>query len=420
MPREYDVVVVGGGTAGVVAAVQAGRAGARTLLVERAGVLGGTMVTAAIHYPASFHAWGRQVIAGIGWELVRKTLEETGRPLPDPAASTGAAGLLHVEVDRAVFAALADDAVLDAGVEMLLHTMPAAAKYDGSGWDLTLCTKTGLETVRAKVLADCTGDANLVALAGLPVRRVEVRQPGTLFVTVGGYDPGTLDYPAIQAAFDGAVAAGRLKKSDVGWDNGSVEFFLRSYGGNRIHVVDIDGTDSVTRTAAEIEGRRAMLRLLRFFRTQKGLQDLRIEFFADECGIRETVTIEGRETISAQDYETGRVWEDAVCYSHYCVDIHCDTYVFHRNLPEGVCATIPLGAMLPAGGQGIIAAGRCISGDREAHSAYRVEATCMATGQAAGAAATLAAKAGIDVGDVPLDQLRSLLRAHNAIVPSAV
>jgi hypothetical protein len=417
MHSEYDVVVAGGGTAGVVAAVQAGRAGARTLLVERAGVLGGTMVAAAINYPASFHAWGRQVIAGIGWELVCKTLRETGQPVPDGTACTHGAGLLHVPVDRAVFAALADEAVVGAGVDMLLHTMPAAAGRHTGGWNLTLCTKTGLKDVRARVLVDCTGDANLVSLAGLPVRRVTVRQPGTLFVTVGGYDANALDYPAIQTAFDGAVAQDRLRKSDVGWQNGNAEFFLRSYGGNRIHVVDIDGADSESRTVAELEGRRAMLRLLRFFRALKGLEDLRIQFFADECGIRETVTIEGRKTITAHDYESGRVWDDAVCYSHYCVDVHCDTRVFHRNLPQGVCATIPLGAMLPAGGEGLIVAGRCISGDREAHSAYRVEATCMATGQAAGAAAALATKAGVNVGQVPLADLRSLLRAHGAIVP---
>ena len=84
MNREYDVIVVGGGTAGVVAAIQAGRAGVRTLLIEKNAMLGGTMTIGGINNPTHFFAWGRQVISGIGWELVHRTLAETGHPIPKP------------------------------------------------------------------------------------------------------------------------------------------------------------------------------------------------------------------------------------------------------------------------------------------------------------------------------------------------
>ena len=130
--QQYDVVVIGGGTAGVTAAVQAGRAGAKTLLVEKEGVLGGTMTTAAVNAPASFHAGGRQVIAGIGWELVRKTLEETGRCVPADAVGKQA-GVLHIEIDRAVFAALADQVIaLYAGTRGYLDDIPVdqAAQFE--------------------------------------------------------------------------------------------------------------------------------------------------------------------------------------------------------------------------------------------------------------------------------------------------
>ncbi len=420
MPDNYDVCVVGGGTAGVMAAIQAGRAGAQTLLVEKEGVLGGSMITAAINAPASFHSWDRQVIAGIGWELVCRTLEETGQPAPDPAKASPQAGSYPIPIDRAVFAALADQAVLDAGVELLLHTMPAAAAFEDDAWSLSLCTKTGLRAVRARVLVDCTGDANAVTLAGFEVERSDELQPATLVVRTGGYDADALDYDAIQAAFEQAVAAGEMKLSDPGWSGGRIEFFLRSYGGNRIHVPGVDGRTSEGKTRAEIEGRRAMLRLLRFCRRQGGLENFRIEFFATECGIRETATIRGKKTITAADYESGRVWEDAVCYSHYSIDVHRETDIFHRHLKRGCEPTIPLGAMLPAGSRNLVVAGRCMAGDREANSSYRVEATCMAAGQAAGAVAALAARKGLDPADVPVRELRDLLARHGAIVPEAV
>lgn len=419
MADTYDVVVLGGGTAGAIAAIQAGRAGARTLLVEKEGVLGGTMITAAVNAPASFHAWERQVIGGIGWELVCRTLEAAGSPAPDPAKASPQAGSYHIPIDRAIYAALADEAVAASGAELLLHTMLAAARYEDDAWTLALCCKEGLRDVRAKVLVDCTGDANAVTIAGFEVVRPDVLQPATLVIHAGGYDAEALDYGAIQAAFDEAVAAGEMKPSDPGWSKGDISFFLRSYGGNRVHVPGVDGRTSAGKTRAEIEGRRAMLRLVRFCRRQPGLEGFGITFFATECGIRETVVIKGLKTIAAADYEAGRVWEDSLCYSHYSIDIHRETDVFHRYLSRDRTPTIPLGAMVPAGSRGLLVAGRCISGDREAHSSYRVEATCMATGQAAGAAAALAARLGVDPADLPMRELRALLREHGAIVPEA-
>ncbi len=423
MKDAYDVVVVGGGTAGVVAAIQAGRAGASTLLVDKQGILGGTLVTGGISYPASFFAHGKQIIAGIGWELCCRTWQETGETPADPNTAPAwmrDAGILHQEINAAVFAALADQAVLDAGVHLLLHAMPATVSREESGWSLVLCTKTGLRTIRAAVLIDCTGDANVVTLAGLEVERNPELQAATLVVHVGGYDADTLDYETIQAAFDREVAAGRMRRTDPGWQQGRVDFFLRSYGGNRIHVVNVDGRTSEGKTRAEIEGRQAMLRMLRFCRSQPGLSGFRIISCASECGIRETVTIKGITKITLADYESGRLWEDAVCYSFYAIDSHRTDFIHGHLIGPGVFPTIPLGALLPCGGTGIIVAGRCASGDADANSAYRVEASCMAMGQAAGAAAALAANRGGDFATVPLPELRELLHRHGAIVPGFV
>ncbi len=415
--QNYDVVVIGGGTAGVVAAVQAGRAGAKTLLVEKEGILGGTMVVAAVNAPASFHSYGRQVIAGIGWELVVRALAEQGRPVPDGSGFRENSGALHIDINRTLYAAIADQAVIDAPAELLLHTMLASARFTGDRWQLQLCTKTGLEPVTATVLVDCTGDANAVSLAGFELDRPDRLQPGTLVAGFGGYEAGSLDYDALQRAFDAKVADGTLRRSDAGWLDGDVRFLLGHYGGNRIHVTGIDARTSQGKSAAELEGRRILRRLTRFFRRQPGLDNFHITWSATECGIRETPVIRGRARITVEDYETGRVWPDAICYSHYPIDEHTDTGLNFRPLPRGVYPTIPYRALLPEGARQLITAGRCISGDREAHSAYRVASTCMATGQAAGAAAALAGQKDGDVADVPLDELRDVLHRHGAILP---
>ncbi len=413
----YDVAVMGGGAAGVCAAVQAARAGARTLLVEKAAQLGGTTTTGGVNGMQSFFAYGRQIIAGIGWELVCRTYDVLGQPPPDGSRFGEDVGVTTTVVDRAAYSAVADEAVREAGADLSLHTMLGAIREDGAGWRLTLCGKEGLYDVTARVVVDCTGDCNVARQAGLDVNRHDDRQPGTLVMKFTGYDADHLDIPAIQAAADRAIAAGALRASDLGWHHGDVKPILRGYGGNCAHVVTHEAGDSRGRTDAELEGRRVLLRLVRFFRAQPGLENFTVAWFAPEVGIRETVTIGGRATITFDDYTSGRLWPDAVSYSFYPIDVHTEDGLDFRPLPRGVIPTMPYGAMLPQEGRNLVVAGRCVCGDRLAFSAYRVQATCTGTGQAAGAAAALAAARGTEVANVPVDDIRTLLRQHAAIVP---
>lgn len=419
----YDVIVLGGGTAGVIAAIQAGRAGARTLLVEKTGMLGGTTTNGGVNFPGLFHAWGRQVIAGIGWELVSRAVAEAGETLPDFTDYKRPHWHLHVRVDAFLYAALCDEAAVAAGVDILLHAMPAtlAEGPEGEGWEVTLCTKTGLVTCRARIVIDATGDANAASLAGLPVEIRDETQPATLSCLADGYDPAQLDIDAINRAFDTEVKAGRLAYTDASWNTAAanVDKWLGKRGANASHVHHINARDSAGKSELELEARKSLLRLYRFLRRQPGLEALSLAHLAPECGVRETAVIRGKRTVTVEDYCSGRLWDDAVCYSFYPIDLHTSAGGGLRCEPlkEGVVPSVPRGALLPAGSRNFLVAGRCLSSDRLANSALRVQATCMATGQAAGALAALAAGAGIDPESVPLDDLDALLRQHAAIVP---
>ena len=406
--------MAGGGTAGITAAVQAGRAGAKTLLVEKNGMLGGTMTTAGINYPAHFFAWGNRVIGGIGWELVCSTLAETGKPVPKAGE-----GSRPVHIDVPIFAAVADEAALDAGVDLLFHAMVAGITRTDGLWDVTICTKSGLTSFRAGVLIDTTGDANAVGLAGFELEYSDTVQPATLTFGCSGYDPDSLDYDALTTAADRAIAAGDLLVTDIAWSGSSPQRILKRHGNNANHLHAPDAHTSTGRTRAEVEGRRALLRMYRFMRKQPGLQNFSIDWVCTEAGIRETVRIKGKKTVSVSDYESGKLYDDAVCCAFYQIDehLHDGKGINGRPLDKDVLPSIPRGALLPAGSTFLVAAGRCVSSDREANSALRVECPCMAMGQAAGAMAALSAQTGVDPEELDIKDIHNLLREHGAVVP---
>jgi len=371
---KVDVLVVGGGTAGTIAAIQAGRAGARTLIVERHSQLGGTTTTGGVSFPGLFDAWGKQVIAGIGWELVRDCVELDGGTLPDFSKVPQRHWHNQVRVNQFLYAILAEEKCEQAGVRIAYYEFPQTVTETPKGWQVDCVGFGTRRLVLCKQIIDCTGSAEVVGMLGLPRLREEETQPGSMLFQL-----------------DKANRPGRD-------------------GLEALYVHGADSTNSRTVTTANLTGRKAVLEKVR--KEKKRLMHLQ-----PETGFRESYRIVGEIMITVGDYTSGRLFEDAVCNAFYPVDLHTKSGVKPKPLESGTVPTIPLRALVPKGSSNIMVAGRCVSSDRLANSGLRVQASCMAMGQAAGAAATLAFRDQTTPLEVPLAEIRKLLREHDAIVP---
>ncbi len=412
-----DVAVVGGGSAGICAAVASGRAGAKTVLVEQASQVGGNTTTGGVNFPGLFHAWGRQVVAGVGWDLVTNTVGVAGGTLPEFSQPTGKSHWKHqVTVNIPLFVALAEETLAKAGVAIHYHAAPMKIEKVPEGWRVTTAAVGDTRTILCKQLVDCTGNGAVAGLLGLERLREEERQPGSFAYTLrANADLNKMDAKALQTRFNEAVKAGVVQKSDCRW--GVMQFLV---GGGNVgnYIEGADSSDADARTDANLRGRASMLRMVRWLKTVPGLEKVELFSMSTEVGIRETYRVLGEALITADDYVSGRRWEDAVCYAFYPVDLHSQkTGVQPAHLKEGVVPTVPLRALIPKGSQNLLVAGRCLSSDRLANSGLRVQGACMATGQAAGAAAALAAQRGVTPGAVPLAELAALLKAQGAVVP---
>ncbi len=381
---EIDVLVVGGGTAGTIAAIQAGRAGAKTLLVERGSQLGGTTTTGGVAFPGLFHAWGKQIISGIGWELVRNTVLLDGGALPDFSVEINNTTVRHwrhqIHVNQFIYALLAEEKCEEAGVEIAYYEFPESIRKTLDGWQVDCLGFGTKRRVLCKQIIDCTGGAEVIGMLNLPRLREEETQPGSmLFKLDKANNPGRANGPG----------TGTL---------------------DAIYVHGAVSANSRTVTAANLTGRKAILEKVR-------KEKKRLMHMQPETAFRESYRIAGETIITVGDYTSGRVFDDAICYAFYPVDLHTKDGVKPEPLKKGVVPTIPLSALIPKGSENIIVAGRSVSSDRLANSGLRVQAPCMAMGQAAGVAAALAARKNTTPFNVPLKDIREMLINHGAIVP---
>lgn len=418
LPGEtYDVAIVGGGTAGVVAALQSARGGARTVLIEQGHQVGGTMTSGGVNFPGLFHAWGRQVIDGVGYALVTNAVTLAGDALPDFTKPTGRAHWKHqISINIPLYVALAEEALTQNGVTVRYHAAPTAVQAIPEGWTLDVVAIGERRKIKTCQLVDCTGNAAVVDLAGFARKTAGTRQPGTF---VYALDPGTdvdrLDRAMLDREFAAARRDGRLLENDTRW---GLYGFLRHCGNTANYVADADNSTAELRTRTNMRGRASMLRTYRFVRSVPGLEHAKLVSMSAEVGVRETYRIVGEYEVTQEDYVSGRTFPDSLCYAFYPVDLHdAKSGVKPAHLAEGMVATVPLRALVPKGSRNLLVAGRAVSSDRGANSGLRVEAACMAMGQVAGAAAAMAAKRHVTPLDLPLSELKSSLVESGAIVP---
>lgn len=403
------VVVIGGGTAGVFAAVSAARNGSKTILIEKNSMLGGTMTAAGVNFPGLFFAWGKQIIGGPCWEAIERTVALGGAVLPSISFRPKRHWHEQIVLNPFIYTTVLFQMCEEAGVHIVCNAMISYALEKKNGVNLIVTTKDGMVSINASCAVDATGDATLCQLLGFKLLKSKVQQPATLQNHISGYVASEKIFEHIKRSFDPMLLPSHITADDL------ISYLKQ----NKInmHVPCVDADTSAGRTQLEKDARFEMMKVVSFLRKIDGLENLTVDFVANETGVRETNRIEGERVITEDEYINGYVYPDSVCYAFYPIDLHVERGIEQRFHEENVVSKIPYSALIPKNSRRVLCAGRCVSSDTYANSALRVEAACMAMGQAAGAAASVMAKENADALDITYRELCAALRSIGAIVP---
>jgi hypothetical protein len=418
--HEADVMVVGGGPGGIGAAVMAARAGARTVLVERYGFLGGMASAGEVHPFMPNHVDGRCLDRPVYVEWAQRMRRYLSGRAAEPAADE-----LERREDRQISkdAALlaAEDLCLEAGVRLIYHhALADVIAADGSIGALVLLSKTGFTAARAKVYVDCTGDADLAARAGCECEQGGPSghcQPMTLCFKLAGVDAGRLpERKEINRLYDEAKARGEIDcpREDVlmfGWLRPDVMHF------NTTRVIHKHGTSGEELSEAEVEARRQLRQYLAFFRGHvAGFEGAWVYSMGHHIGVRETRRVRGRAYLTRENFERAAKFPDAIARVRYNIDIHNPDGGGTElvRLPEGEWYEIPYGCVVARDVDNLLIGGRPISVDHAVHSSMRVMPPACSVGQAAGLAAAMAAERGCPPGDLDGTEVRKQLADRGA------
>jgi hypothetical protein len=417
-----DVLVAGGGTAGHIAALQAARAGVRTAIIEAGSMLGGTMTAGGVYMPNHFFRPQGPVVLGIAWELYTKSKAVEGLPVPDyrkrrPVESPGYYGYINVPI----YAAIAEEEALKAGVSLHYHEFVQDVRAVGDLWEVTSVGRGVTRITAAKEIIDCTGDADVVRILGLGTLRDELRQPGTYQYKIEGIEYEQIWEKEVQAIYEEAMAAGVLQKGDFAYPNMEpFRYYLAHGGHNGTHIYDADTADAEGQTRANLEGRARMLRMFRFVTSSiPGCERAVLKMMAPHALARETYRAEGEYIVSRDDFMQATDFPDKVCNAFNYIDLHsqkdgCDV-IFHES--ADLLPKVPFRALIPKGSARLTVAGRIVSAERVALAGIRAQCTCMAMGQAMGAAATLAVQRGVASREISSHDIVALTVEHGAVQP---
>lgn len=430
---EYDVVVLGGGPAGIAAAVAASRAGRSTLLIERYGFLGGMGTAAGVTnfcgLHANVHGHIRQVVHGVADDLLQRIDRLGGLNAPHNLFGKTVAQAY----DTAAYKIAADDLLASAGVHVLFHALAVGVIMASGGQvhALLIETKSGRRAVVGLCFIDCSGDGDLAAWAGAPFEKGDgqgnMLYPSTMF-RLNGVDPVRAGkaWEVIPALMLAAEAEGRYRfprktpivrpqKSGIEWRVNLTQ--LANAQGNAM-----DGTDALELSAAEMLGRQQIASVAGFLKEVPGFEQSYIVDIAPQVGIRETRRVKGHYQLTESDVLGCASFSDTIGVNGWPLELHLKGDVEFRwpAIPESRGFNhLPYRMIVPLGPDNLWVAGRCASMSHEAQSAARVTGACFVMGQAAGTAADLALSGHCAAQDVPTPTLQANLIAAGAWLGTA-
>jgi hypothetical protein len=440
--RDVDVLVVGAGPAGIGAAISAARNGARTLVFDQNGCVGGAATVGLVGpFMTSFDAHNeKMIIRGVFEELVKRMIAKGGAI--DPAMVPGQhqwsgfykIGHDHVgPFDRECLKQVATQMIIESGAELLLHTsFVDVVREEDTISGVVIANKSGMSFIHAKVVIDCTGDADVATRAGVGYILGNEHdgniQPATLFFRVYNVDTPKLKAHIKEHADEIFPFYGpfswliREKKKEWG-DIPRAEICLfegpadGEYRLNVTRILNIDGTNAEDLTKAEIMGMEQAHKVFDFLKKYAaGFENARFMGTADMIGIRETRHIDGVYRLTADDVKACLVPDDSIAVLATNMDTHNKddaggTFYIHEN---GNYFGVPYRCLIPNSIDNLLVAGRSISTDAVAGSATRMIPCCIVFGQAAGTAAAMAAKTGIAPKEVNVQELREKIKTQGA------
>ena len=417
MNKTFDVVIAGGGLAGVAAAIGSAREKKHVLLLEKYGCLGGAachnLVNPFMRYWRVVNGEREEINAGV-FAWVQKELKKH-----DAVTENGM--IFHEEYLKLVL----DDLVREYGITVLFHTTVIGAKaQNGKVESVTIANKDGVSEVQADMYIDCTGDGDLAAQAGFAYEVGDGEgncQPMTLCFNVGGVPYGDRHYVEVRREvldlYKEWQAQGKIKnpRENV--------LIFHSYLPNTLHfnstrVIKKSPLKAEDLTAAEFEARAQMLELVNFLKENFELfKDSYLINSAPCIGVRESRRIIGEYEMTAEDILTARKFADGIARGNYPVDIHnpTGTGTVLQKVPEGDYYTIPLKSLIPKGAKNLLVAGRCISTTHEAQASIRVMPITCCIGEGAGVAAATALTQGVEINQVNVSRVQETLSENGAL-----